>query len=61
MLIGPTHASVPPATITLAAPSRTILNASPIAWAPVAHAVDTAWFGPCARANGKRRGCLADQ
>ena len=40
------HASAPPATITLASPYLTIRNASPMAWAPLAHAVDAAWFGP---------------
>ena len=38
--------SVPPATITSASPSAISRPASPIACAPVEHAVTTAWFGP---------------
>src|SRR6202795_3314874 len=38
--------SVPPATITSASPSAISRLASPIAWAPVEHAVTTAWLGP---------------
>ena len=41
-----TQASVPPATITSASPSRIMRKASPIEWAPVAQAVETLWFGP---------------
>ena len=39
-------ASVPPHNITSASPFRINLIASPIEWAPVVHAVDTAWLGP---------------
>jgi hypothetical protein len=38
--------SVPPASITSASPSAISRAASPIACAPVEHAVTTAWFGP---------------
>ena len=43
---GVTGASAPPAIITSASPYLIILAASPIAWAPVEHAVATALFGP---------------
>ena len=43
---GFTQASVPPATMTSAAPCVIIKNASPMEWAPVAHAVNAEWFGP---------------
>ena len=39
-------ASAPPAIITSASPYLIILEASPIAWAPVEQAVTTEWFGP---------------
>ena len=39
-------ASAPPATITSASPYRIILEASPIACAPVEQAVTTEWLGP---------------
>lgn len=39
-------ASVPPATMISASPNCIILAASPIEFAPVAHAVTAAWFGP---------------
>ena len=39
-------ASEPPATIRSASPRWMILNASPIAWLPVAQAVTTEEFGP---------------
>jgi hypothetical protein len=39
-------ASAPPATITSASPYLISRAASPMAWAPVAQAVTTAWFGP---------------
>ena len=38
--------SAPPASITSASPNCINLAASPIACAPVEHAVTTAWFGP---------------
>ncbi len=38
--------SAPPASMTSASSSAIIRAASPIAWAPVEHAVTTAWFGP---------------
>ena len=38
--------SVPPATITSASPSMISREASPIACAPVEHAVTTEWLGP---------------
>jgi hypothetical protein len=38
--------SAPPATITSASSSMISRAASPIACAPVEHAVTTAWFGP---------------
>ena len=41
-----TAASAPPATITSASSSMIIRDASPIACAPVEHAVTTAWLGP---------------
>src|SRR5438105_4829569 len=41
-------ASVPPATMTSASSRSTVLNASPTAWLPVAHALATAMFGPSA-------------
>ena len=40
------EASAPPATITSASPHWIRRIESPIAWAPVAQAVTTAWFGP---------------
>lgn len=43
---GEIEASVPPQTITSACPFLIIEKASPIAWAPVVHAVETEWFGP---------------
>ena len=46
MPTGTTEASAPPATITSASPYLMIRQASPMAWAPVAQAVTTAWFGP---------------
>ena len=39
-------ASAPPEIITSASPYMISREASPIAWAPVAQAVTTAWFGP---------------
>ena len=39
-------ASAPPATITSASPNMIKRDASPIACAPVEHAVTTEWFGP---------------
>ncbi len=39
-------ASVPPATTTSALPSRIMRDASPIAFAPAAHAVEMQRFGP---------------
>jgi hypothetical protein len=41
--------SAPPATITLASPKAISRPASPIACAPVEHAVTTAWLGPLRR------------
>ena len=41
-------ASVPPATTTSASPRWIIRIASPIAWPPVAHALETLKPGPCA-------------
>ena len=41
-------ASVPPVIIASASPRCTILNASPIEFVPVAHAVTVAPFGPFA-------------
>ena len=41
-------ASAPPAIMTSASPRWMILNASPMAWLPVAHAVTTEEFGPLA-------------
>ena len=41
-----TAASAPPATITSASPNAIMRLASPIAWAPVEHAVTTEWLGP---------------
>ncbi len=41
-----TAASAPPATITSASSCWIMRQASPMAWAPVAQAVTTAWFGP---------------
>jgi hypothetical protein len=41
-------ASEPPAIITSARPARIISAASPIAWVPEAHAVETQSVGPCA-------------
>jgi hypothetical protein len=38
--------SAPPATITSASSSAISRAASPMACAPVEHAVTTAWFGP---------------
>src|SRR5258705_393421 len=38
--------AVRPASITSASPSATSRDASPIACAPLEHAVTTAWFGP---------------
>ncbi len=49
MHTGLTQASVPPATTSSAVPSRTMRAASPMAWAPVVQAVDTARFGPVRR------------
>ena len=40
------HASDAPATITSALPCATVQNASPIAFAPAAHAVEGACMGP---------------
>ena len=42
MANGKIHASDPPATITSASPNCINLLASPIEWAPVVQAVDTA-------------------
>ena len=39
-------ASAPPASMTSASPRRIVSHASPIAWAPVAHAETVAKFGP---------------
>ena len=41
-----TAASAPPAIITSASPYMISREASPMAWAPVAQAVTTAWLGP---------------
>jgi len=41
-----TAASAPPATMTSASPWPIKREASPIACAPVEHAVTTEWFGP---------------
>ncbi len=41
-----TAASAPPATMTSASPCWISRLASPTAWAPVAQAVTTEWFGP---------------
>ena len=38
--------SAPPASITSTSPNAMNLEASPIEWAPVVQAVDTAWDGP---------------
>jgi hypothetical protein len=38
--------SVPPATMQSASPYLMRRNASPMACAPEAHAVEAAWFGP---------------
>lgn len=46
MIKGKTPASVPPVTMKSASPFLINLNASPIACAPAAHAVDGATFGP---------------
>jgi hypothetical protein len=46
MPIGQMAASAPPATMMSASPYLIIRAASPIAWAPVAQAVTTEWFGP---------------
>ena len=46
MPIGTIELSAPPATITSASSSAIIRAASPMAWAPVAQAVTTEWFGP---------------
>jgi hypothetical protein len=46
MPTGTTLASAPPATITSASPYLISRQASPMACAPVAQAVTTAWFGP---------------
>ena len=43
---GETAASAPPATATSTEPSRTMRTASPMAWAPAAHAVVTVRLGP---------------
>ena len=40
------HDSAPPATITSASPKAMKQAASPMKWAPVVQAVDTAWLGP---------------
>ena len=46
MPIGTMELSAPPATITSASPRAISRAASPMAWAPVAQAVTTEWFGP---------------
>ncbi|MNS68550.1 hypothetical protein D3C72_1018340 [compost metagenome] len=46
MPIGTTELSAPPATMTSASPRAIMRAASPMAWAPVAQAVTTEWFGP---------------
>ena len=48
---GSIDASAAPASITSAAPARRMWSASPIACAPVAHAVDGAEHGPCSPAR----------
>ena len=45
MATGHMHASVPPATMTFASPLRMNRAASPRAWLPVVHAVETQWLG----------------
>jgi len=44
--IGQIEASAPPATMMSASPYLIIRAASPMACAPVAQAVTTAWLGP---------------
>jgi len=56
---GDTHASVPPATMTSASPSRMNRAASPTACSPVVHAVDTAWLGPYATSIERSFTCPA--
>ena len=48
MASGVIVASAPPAIITSAAPRRMVWNASPIEWAPAAHAVTLLLLGPVA-------------
>ncbi len=40
--------SVPPAIMASASPRSMVLNASPMEWVPVAHAVTTQMLGPLA-------------
>src|SRR5438067_3294949 len=47
-ITGTIAASVPPAIMASASPRRTVSNASPMAWPPVAQADTTAMFGPIA-------------
>ena len=46
-LLGVCDLSPPPASMMSAAPVLTKLNASPMACAPDAQAVDAQWDGPC--------------
>ena len=46
MPMGTIELSAPPATMTSASSMAIIRAASPMAWAPVAQAVTTEWFGP---------------
>ena len=55
--VASTHPSVPPASITSASPRWTSRNASPMACAPVAHAVAAAWLGPRRRVRHAHLAC----